>query len=191
MVTLPDIVKEANVSKTTVSRVINHPERVTPELSVPVERVMTKLDCHPSSTARALVDSRTNIVKFATLGDIDITEPCYVNSLFSAACGPKAGSRVTQSATDINQIQKGNAGGYTTTRTRECNYLIFDKLEKPFIFFDETLSSFDFTGTDDRYDTAVATKHALVRGYKNAIFIGIDVKEGFEYAREYGYSISM
>ncbi len=32
MTTLTDVAKEANVSKMTVSRVINHPEQVTPEL---------------------------------------------------------------------------------------------------------------------------------------------------------------
>ena len=31
MVTLSDVAKEANVSKMTVSRAINHPEQVTPE----------------------------------------------------------------------------------------------------------------------------------------------------------------
>ena len=43
MVTLSDVAKEANVSKMTVSRVINHPEQVTPELKQLVEQAMAIL----------------------------------------------------------------------------------------------------------------------------------------------------
>ncbi|EEU20763.1 LacI family DNA-binding transcriptional regulator [Lactobacillus mulieris] len=191
MVTLSDVAKEANVSKMTVSRAINHPEQVTPELLALVEKAMTKLDYHPNSIARALVNNRTNVIKFVTLEDIDTTEPYYMNLLFGVARGLKADSYAIQLVTDIDQIQKGNADGYIITGARECNYPIFDELKKPFIFFGETSSSFDFVDTDNRYGTAVATKYALARGYKNAVFIGIDVKEGFEYAREYGYLASM
>ena len=40
MVTLLDVAKKANVSKMTVSRVINHPEQVTDELRKLVEQAM-------------------------------------------------------------------------------------------------------------------------------------------------------
>ena len=151
---------------------------------------MAKLDYHPNSIARALVNNRTNVIKFVTLEDIDTTEPYYMNLLFGVARGLKADSYAIQLVTDIDQIQKGNADGYIITGAREYNYPIFNELKKPFIFFGETSSNFDFVDTDNRYGTSVATKYALERGYQDAVFIGIDVKEGFEYAREYGYLAS-
>lgn len=87
VVTLSDVAKKANVSKMTVSRVINHPEQVTAELRDMVEQAMTELNYHPNSAARALANNRTNVIKFVTLEDIDTTEPYYMNLLFGVAGG--------------------------------------------------------------------------------------------------------
>ena len=56
MVTLADVAKEAHVSKMTVSRVINHPEKVTKELQKIVFEAMAKLDYQPNLAARALAN---------------------------------------------------------------------------------------------------------------------------------------
>ena len=44
MATLNDVAKKANVSKMTVSRVINHPEQVTDELKELVFKAMKELE---------------------------------------------------------------------------------------------------------------------------------------------------
>ena len=51
MTTLSDVAKKANVSKMTVSRVINHPQQVTPELRKIVEKAMEQLNYHPNSVS--------------------------------------------------------------------------------------------------------------------------------------------
>ena len=81
MTTLSDVAKKANVSKMTVSRVINHPQQVTPELRKIVEKAMEQLNYHPNSVASALAHNRTNVVKLVILEDIDTTEPYYMNLL--------------------------------------------------------------------------------------------------------------
>ena len=48
MVTLSDVAKRANVSKMTVSRVINHPEQVTEELQNLVHNAMAELNYKPN-----------------------------------------------------------------------------------------------------------------------------------------------
>lgn len=106
MVTLSDVAKEANVSKMTVSRAINHPEQVTPELLELVEKAMDKLHYRPNSAARALVNNRTNVVKFITLEDIDTTEPYYMNLLFGVARGLTKEQYALQLVTDIGDIGK-------------------------------------------------------------------------------------
>ena len=79
MPTLSDVAKVANVSKMTVSRVINHPEQVTEELRELVYAAMTELDYRPNKVAKALAQNRTLVVKVMILEELDTTEPYYMN----------------------------------------------------------------------------------------------------------------
>ena len=187
MTTLSDVAKEANVSKMTVSRVINHPEQVTPELRAMVERAMEKLNYHPNSIAQALVNNRSNVVKFVTLEDLDTTEPYYTNLLFGFARGLNAKQYALQLVVDPTRIEKGRADGYLITGARNEDYDMFDKLDKPFVLFGENHRGYDFVDTDNQTAEKMATQYALDRLYKHIIFIGIDIKEPFEYSREAGY----
>lgn len=187
MVTLLDVARAANVSKMTVSRVINHPEQVTPELRSLVESAMATLNYHPNSIAQALVNNRTNVVKFVTLEDIDTTEPYYMNLLFGVAKGLTKKQYAFQLVTDPEQIEAGRSDGYIITGARSSDYDMFDQLDKPFILFGENHRGFDFVDTDNQLGVKMATEYALSRLYKNIIFIGIDLKEPFEYSREAGY----
>lgn len=187
MVTLSDVAKEANVSKMTVSRVINHPEQVTEELRGLVQQAMQTLDYHPNSVAQALVNNRSNVVKFITLEDIDTTEPYYMNLLFGFAQGLTKKQYALQLVTDPKQIGQGRADGYLITGARNSDYEWFDKIKKPFVLFGENHRGYDFVDTDNQAGERIATEYALSRLYKRIIFIGIDVKEPFEYSREAGY----
>lgn len=61
MTTLADVARLANVSKMTVSRVINHPEQVTQELRTLVTAAMEELHYKPNVAAKALAEKRTFI----------------------------------------------------------------------------------------------------------------------------------
>lgn len=187
MTTLSDVAKKANVSKMTVSRVINHPEQVTPELRVIVEKAMGELDYQPNSIAQALVNNRSNVVKFVTLEDIDTTEPYYMNLLFGFARGLNTKQYAMQLVTDRDQMQIGHVDGYLITGARNKDYEWFDKLDKPFVLFGENHRGYDFVDTDNQTAEKIATQYALDRLYKHIVFIGIDIKEPFEYSREAGY----
>ena len=63
MTTLADVAKRANVSKMTVSRVLNHPELVTEELKQLVQLAMKELDYQPNVVAKALAQQRTLTVQ--------------------------------------------------------------------------------------------------------------------------------
>lgn len=187
MVTLSDVAKEANVSKMTVSRVINHPEQVTPELRRLVEQAIAKLDYHPNSIAQALVNNRSNVVKFVTLEDIDSTEPYYINLLFGFARGLNEKQYAMQLVADPTKIETGRADGYLITGARNKDYELFDQLDKPFVLFGENHRGYDFVDNDNQLGEKIATEYAMNRFYKQIIFIGIDIKEPFEYSREAGY----
>ncbi|MBA1392724.1 LacI family transcriptional regulator [Lactobacillus sp. XV13L] len=187
MATLLDVAKKANVSKMTVSRVINHPEQVTAELRKLVEQAMLDLDYQPNTVARALVNNRTNVVKFVTLEDIDTTEPYYMNLLFGIARGLSRQQYAIQLVTDRAQMTEGNFDGYLITGARSSDYSKFDELKKPFVLFGENHRGYDYVDTNNQLGEEIATKYALARLYRNVIFIGIDVQEPFEISRETGY----
>ncbi|WP_125711436.1 LacI family DNA-binding transcriptional regulator [Lacticaseibacillus porcinae] len=187
MATLSDVAKEANVSKMTVSRVINHPEQVTEDLRQLVTNAMRTLNYRPNAAAKALAQNRTNVIKFLILEDIDTTEPYYMNLLFGIARGLDKQQYALQLISDREKLDYGNADGYLITgaRTKDSEWL--DQLEKPLVLYGENRYGYDFVDTDNKLGTAQATEYALAKNYQSVIFIGIDVKEPFEYSREAGY----
>ncbi len=73
-ITIDDIAREANVSKATVSRVINQSKAVSPELSKRVMDIIEKNNFKPNELARGLVTKKT-----FTIGIIlpDISNPVF------------------------------------------------------------------------------------------------------------------
>lgn len=71
-----EIAKLAGVSKSTVSRVFNHPEKVSEATKQIVYDVVNKLNFHPNVVARSLRLKKTN-----TIGMIipDITNSFFLN----------------------------------------------------------------------------------------------------------------
>lgn len=60
--TIRDVAKRANVSISTVSRVLNNPEIVTENKRKKVEKVINELNYRPNSLARGLIFKKTNTV---------------------------------------------------------------------------------------------------------------------------------
>ena len=186
MPTLADVAKKANVSKMTVSKVINHPEQVTDELKELVFSAMAELDYRPNIAAKALVSNRSQIIKLFILEEIDTTEPYYMNLLMGIAkCIGKAHyslQLVTNDAFDV-----GSCDGYIITGVREKDFDWIDRLEKPVVLFGENRFGYDYVDSDNHYGTAKATQYALDNGYQTIVYIGIDEDEPFELSREKGY----
>ena len=188
MVTLSDVAKQANVSKMTVSRVINHPEQVTAELRQLVEAAMATLDYQPNAAAKALANNRTNVIKLVILEDIDTTEPYYMSLLFGIAKGLDKCGYALQLVTERERLGKGNAAdGFIVTGARVADLPLIDALAKPTVIFGENHNGYDFIDTDNKAGTAMATEYALAKNYQSLVFLGIDGKEAFEYSREAGY----
>lgn len=62
MTTIRDIAREANVGTTTVSRVINNSEKVSPDTRKRVESAMKKLNYYPNEYARVLKSKKSNTI---------------------------------------------------------------------------------------------------------------------------------
>lgn len=107
--TLEDVARKAHVSKMTVSRVINHPELVAPELQVVIEDAMHKLNYHPNNAARALAKNQTSVVKFVILEDVDDTDPYFTNVLFGMATELKKQNYSLQLLLKGSQLDQGGS----------------------------------------------------------------------------------
>lgn len=186
MVTLADVARRANVSKMTVSRVINHPEQVTDELKKLVFAAMHELDYRPNVAAKALAKNRTQIVKFFILEEISTVEPYYTNLLLGISLALSRHQYSLQLVAN-NNFDLGVCDGYIITGMRSSDYEWISRIEKPVILFGENLHGYDFVDTNNKEGGMLSTRYALSLGYDKVVFVGIDLKEAFEYSRERGY----
>lgn len=186
MATIKDVAQRANVSKMTVSRVINHPELVTDELKRLVYQAMEELDYRPNIAAKALAQNRTLVVKVLILEEMDATEPYFMNLLTGVAKGLDKYQYSLQLMTE-NTIDKGGSDGYIITGMREDDYEWIKKIEKPVLLFGENHHGVPFVDSNNRLGAAQATQYAIQCGYQHIVFIGLDVPALFERQREAGY----
>ncbi|MBC1359612.1 LacI family DNA-binding transcriptional regulator [Listeria booriae] len=192
MATLADVAKKANVSKMTVSRVINHPDQVSDELKQLVYHAMEELEYVPNYAARALVQNRTQVVKFLILEEIDTVEPYYMNLLTGIS---RELDKHSYSLQLVTQKSK-NIGPYdglivTGMRDQEIDKVLAG-LEKPVIAYGENRRNIDAIDVDNRLGAELATKHLYDVGFRQIIFFGINLlEEEFMRSRLTGYSSVM
>lgn len=186
MITLNDVAKKANVSKMTVSRVINHPDQVRPELRELILDVMAQLNYQPNAAARALVGRRTWVIKLTIFEDMDTTEPYYMMLLAGISNELNQHQYALQIATR-NSFQNGECDGYILTGIRQTDYAWVSRLTQPVVFFGSNRQGYDYVDTDNYQAVQESTKYAVETGYTHLVFIGIAVAEPFELDRERGF----
>lgn len=186
MITLNDVAKKANVSKMTVSRVINHPDQVRPELRELILDVMAQLNYQPNAAVRALVGRRTRVIKLTIFEDMDTTEPYYMMLLAGISNELNQHQYALQIATR-NSFQNGECDGYILTGIRQTDYAWVSRLTQPVVFFGSNRQGYDYVDTDNYQAVQESTKYAVETGYTHLVFIGIAVAEPFELDRERGF----
>lgn len=190
MPTLNDVAKLANVSKMTVSRVINHPEQVTEELRDLVHKAMAELDYRPNKVAKALAQKRTLIVKVMILEELDTTDPYFMNLLIGIASELDKNHYALQLITQ-DSINKTECDGYIIMGMREKDYMWIKEIPKPVVLFGENDYGVTYVDSDNVGGTTKATEFAISRGYDKITFVGLDVADLFERSREKGYLQTM
>ncbi|MGO0056364.1 LacI family DNA-binding transcriptional regulator [Streptococcus suis] len=190
MTTLADVARLANVSKMTVSRVINHPEQVTRELRLLVTKAMEELNYKPNVAAKALAQQRTLIVQVVILEKMDVVEPYYIDLLRGIAAELNQRNYTLQLVTDAKLVTD-QCDGYIVTGARKSDFPWLKGLGKPLILFGENSEGLPFVDSDNKEATRLATEFALSKGYEQVFFVGIDLPESFEERREEGYKNAM
>lgn len=135
MTTLADVAKRANVSKMTVSRVLNHPELVTEELKQLVQLAMKELDYQPNVVAKALAQQRTLTVQVIILEEMEIVEPYYAELIAGIALGLTEKNYTMQIVTEKHQVTD-QCDGYIVTGARTSDYSWLKSLNKPVVLLE-------------------------------------------------------
>ena len=84
-VTIKDVAREAGVSISTVSKILNDVPGISEPTRQRVEEVMSRLDYAPNSRAAGLARKRSRCIAF--LADLDESEPYTNPHLFDIMCG--------------------------------------------------------------------------------------------------------
>ena len=163
MATLGDVAAKAHVSKMTVSRVINHPEKVTKELRDLVYAAMSELNYQPNFAAKALANNRTQIVKLFILERMDTVEPYYMNLLAGLADALDEKNYALQLVTK-NSLDVGNCDGYVVTGMRNKDYCWLGTVEEPIVLYGENPMGFVYVATKHIFGTRPRPNYAFAFG---------------------------
>lgn len=177
-----EIAKIANVSVGTVSNVLNHPDRVRPELRARVLQTIERLQYSPSAAARALSKGRSHMI-----GGIffDIANPFFSQTahLMDAAVRATATSILFASTEQlpeaeveaIRRITNLGIEGLVITSTGTCEKELVALTERgiPVVLFAQgnESSNLPFISIDDEEGMRLIARHLVGRGMSKFCFI--------------------
>jgi LacI family transcriptional regulator len=205
-VTLDDVAKLAKVSRATVSRVINTPEKVSPEIVKRTMSAIRQLRYSPNQFARALTQGRPMSVGLVFFEDIrtlflnpfwgEILNPVYENlaeknlSCHLIAYGPSGTDR-SEEELYSQFISQSRADGYIFFgKYPEDLERRFGLAHLPVVIFGKPYSNnseFSFVDSDNVGGAASAVKYLANRGRKKIATITGPVDSGAGFDRFLGY----
>lgn len=178
MATIEDVAKQAGVSKSTVSHVINETRYVSPELTEKVQNAMEELNYHsPNAIARGLKTQKTFTIGLIVSDITNMFSPYLARGLEGIAS--EKGYNVIVSNTDeflekeqklIDSLIEKRVDGVVMAPTGkdddEINLLREQNI--PFVFLDRQVSSIeaDFVTSNNEEGAYKATQHLLENGHE-------------------------
>ncbi|MET3682852.1 DNA-binding LacI/PurR family transcriptional regulator [Alkalibacillus flavidus] len=188
-VTIKDVAKKANVSPSTVSRVIANNSRITEETKQRVRDVMEELGYYPNFQARNLVSNKTNTIgvvmaNSATLSFQNPFFPEVLRGISSVAHDNQYGLYLTTGANEeevynevVSMVQGRRVDGiillYSRQNDATMNYLANSSI--PFTIVGRPFENPDqFTYVDNNnVDNAKEAVHYLIElGHERIAFVG-------------------
>jgi DNA-binding LacI/PurR family transcriptional regulator len=186
--TIMDVAKAAQVSRQTVSNVVNKPHRVAPDTLERVQREIDRLGFRPSLAARSLSVRRANAfgIELNTLGerklggllDQFLVELTIASRLNDAHLVPFAAARADDPVpayADLLASQLVDAFILTDTRHDDPRPAWLSDRGVPFVSFGRVWDdpSFPYWVDVDGYGgTVAAVEHLLEQGYERIGFLG-------------------
>ncbi len=203
-VTIADVANHANVSRATVSRVLNHKGTVNPILEERVLMAVRELGYKPNRAAQRLRSNTSDIIG-VIVSDIQspffvsvvrgIEDAAYTNRMNIVLCN--ADEDLERQQTYLSYLQAENVAGIIVSPTwhmNESNELeMFQNSGIPIILMDRIVRNYQFdTVSVDNVDGAyTATKHLIDLGYCDIAILGGNLKLSTGKGRYDGYIKAM
>lgn len=189
MATIKDVSRLANVSISTVSRVINNTAQVAPEKREAVLSAMKTLNFRPNSFAQALVSKRSNCIG-VLVGDL-CGGPFFAQMMLGV-------ERVIDKANKFTIVMSGNHDeererhAIEALLQRQCDALILHskalpdeellelaQLDTPVVFINRLVPGAEdrCIWLDNREGTLCAMRHLIAKGHRQIAFITSDDEE--------------
>lgn len=186
--TLEEIGRLAGVSRATVSRVINKPDNVTPELRERVERVIAETGFQPNMAARSLASNRSNLIGLIipSVAQTLFTDPYFPTLIqgITQACNEHQHTLslfVFYSHEERHQVyqratQSGLLDGILVTSDELHNPLwyMLQKQQMPFVYIGPPVvaEEANFVDVDNLGGAYIATSHLIRQGRQRIAHIG-------------------
>lgn len=210
-VTIKDVAKKANVSISTVSRVINDSKPVSDEIKQRVLRVIEETGYTPNPVARSLVMKRSQLIGIIVpdisnffIGEVlnGIEEIGKMYGYDILLCNTYG--ELNQELRYLNLLKSKQVEGiiFMTWELREEHKEFFNKEDMPIVMINRDTSDFNITSVciDHHQASYDMTKYliekghekiALIRGWKENYVFGVDQYNGYAKAlQENGLEIN-
>jgi len=203
-ITIADVAKQADVSRATVSRVLNNNETVNPILQDRVLSAVETLGYRPNRIAQRLRSNTSDVIG-VIVSDIQspffvsvvrgIEDTAYANEMNIVLCN--ADEDLERQQTYLSYLQAEKVAGIIVSPTwhmNESNELeMFRDSGIPIILMDRVVQNYQFdTVSVDNVDGAyTATKHLIDIGYHDIAILGGNVKLSTGRGRYDGYVKAM
>ncbi|MFC4772294.1 LacI family DNA-binding transcriptional regulator [Enterococcus hermanniensis] len=203
--TVKDVAKRANVSPSTVSRVINDHPSISVETKKKVRKIMEEMDYFPNATARNLGTQRANTIG-VILPPLDSQErlgnPLYLellNAINETAAGFQIATAVASAANSealLENVQRmhrqkqvdGFILAYSEKDDPISEYLYQQKV--PFTLIGRPAkreADIIYVDNDNQLLGKQATEYLIEKGHKNILFVSNVDQEVIFFERYFGY----
>ncbi|MCH8612601.1 LacI family DNA-binding transcriptional regulator [Arsenicicoccus dermatophilus] len=186
--TINDVARAANVSRQTVSNVVNRPDRVAPQTLARVQAEIDRLGYRPSSAAKSLREQRAGAVgleldarpgaagaeiSFPFLAQLSLAarqHRCHVVTF-----GNEAPALTTSGYESMVRAHLVDAFVLFNTHHGDPRPRWLTERGIPYVTFGQVWDEPEFTAwadVDGRAGTAAAVRHLVERGYERVGFVG-------------------
>ncbi|MDA3901315.1 MAG: LacI family DNA-binding transcriptional regulator [Spirochaetes bacterium] len=176
MTRLKDIADKMGISVMTVSRALNTPELVKPELLARIKKVAQDLNYVPHHGARSLATNKTGIIQIFT--GLDFTDHYFM--LLQAGiieCLSKNGYALMVSTGSKVTFRCDGIIAMSLAAGESEHY--FDNINVPSVLFGQTEAPVDYVDTDNQGGIRLAVEHLLDLGHREIAFMGLSTPEPF------------
>ena len=195
--TLNDVARLANVSRQTVSRVINNKDAVSPETEQRVRAAIRELDYRPNSLARSLVTNRSHVIGLVVP---NISQPYYPeiargveDSAYESDYGVFLSHTGGDAGRELQALER--LLGHRVDGVIICNSRLDDETLSqmaaliPVVLVNRQLANVSGTVIWTGYDTGseLAVEHLHSVGRRRIAYVGLDYINNVDTAKFDGY----